>query len=35
MKKLSDFKKIHKYMSHYQVVFDKIVGLVTDTFSST
>ncbi len=34
-KKLSDFKNIHEHTSHYQASFDKVVGLLTDTFSYT
>lgn len=34
-KKLSDFKNVHKYTSHYQAAFDKVVGLLTDTSSYT
>ena len=33
--KLSDFKSVHKYTSHYQAAFDKVVGLLTDTSSYT
>lgn len=32
-KKLSDFKSVHNYTSHYQAAFDKVVGLLTDTTS--
>lgn len=30
-KKLGDFKGVHKYISSYQAVFDKVVGLLTDS----
>ncbi len=30
-KKLSDFKNVHKYTSHYQASFDKVVNLLTET----
>lgn len=33
IKKLSDFKNVHKYTSHYQAAFDKIVSLLTKTSS--
>ncbi len=29
--KLSDFKNVHEYTSHYQASFNKVVGLLTDT----
>lgn len=32
-KKLSDFKSVFKYTSHYQATFDKVVGLLMDTYS--
>ncbi len=34
-KKLSNFKNVHKYTSHYQTAFDKVVGFLTDTSSYT
>ena len=34
-KRLSDFKNIHKYISHYQAAFDKVVSLLTEIFSYT
>ena len=34
-KKLSDFKNVHEYTSHYQASFDKVVSLLTDTSSYT
>ncbi len=33
-KKLSDFKNVHEYISHYQVSFDKVVNLLTGGNSS-
>lgn len=30
-KKLTDFKDIQEYTSSYQVAFDKVVSLLTDT----
>ncbi len=35
IEKLSDFKNVHEYTSHYNASFDKVVGLLTDTSSST
>ena len=35
IKKLSDFKNVHKYTSHYQTAFDKVVSLLTETSSYT
>lgn len=32
-KKLSDFNNMHKYISHYQASFDKIVNLLIKTSS--
>lgn len=34
-KKLSDFKNVHEYTSHYQAAFDKVVSLLTETSSYT
>ena len=34
-KKLSDFKNVHEYTSHYQASFDNVVGILTDTSSYT
>ena len=34
-KKLSDFKNVHEYTSHYQAAFDKVVSLLTKTSSYT
>ena len=34
-KRLSDFKNIHEYTSHYQAAFDKVVSLLIETFSYT
>lgn len=34
-KKPSDFKNVHKYTSHHQAAFDKVVGLLTNTSSYT
>lgn len=31
IKKLSDFKNIYKYISHYQAAFNKIISLLTKT----
>lgn len=32
-KELSDFKNIHKYTSYNQILFDKILNLLTETYS--
>lgn len=34
-KKLSDFKNVYEYTSHYQAFFDKLVNLLTETSSHT
>lgn len=34
-KKLSDFKNVHKYTSHYQAAFDKVVSFLIKTSSYT
>ncbi len=34
-KKFSNFKKMHKYTSHYQASFDKVVNILTGTSSNT
>lgn len=34
-KKLLDFKNMHKYTSHYQAFFDKVINLLIETFSYT
>ena len=34
-KKLSNFKNVHEYTSHYQAAFNKVVGLLTDISSYT
>lgn len=34
-KKLSDFKNVHKYTSHYQASFDKVISLLMETSSYT
>lgn len=33
IKKLSDFKNVYKYISYYQVLFDKVAGLLTNKSS--
>lgn len=35
IKKLADFKDVHKFTSNYQVVFDKIIGFLTNSFYYT
>lgn len=35
IKELSDFENLYKYISHYQVSFDKIPSLLTETSSYT
>ena len=35
IKKLSDFKNVHEYTSHYQAAFNKVVSLLTETSSYT
>lgn len=34
-KKLFDFKNVHKYLSHYQALFDKVTGSLTNKSSYT
>lgn len=33
IKKLSNFKNLNKYTSHYQAAFNKVVGLLTEISS--